>query len=181
MLIRTKFLLEQFEKTHCFIPVYLYTCTTSHGCFSEFNETAVKQDESSVVDLDQAKLDLTTAKSLKLTEAALSFINTLVNNSIKQKVQHQNGKTSDEPVIVDDASPTPPGDDCWTICGDVQLSRKDLQQILSGKKLTDNHIDAFQNLIKMHFPSVGGLQTTLLQRKPPLKCNGNEMLLQVNS
>ena len=176
------FLLEQFEKTHCFIPVYRYICTTSHGCFSEFNETAVKQDESSFVDLDQAKLDLTTAKSLKLTQAALSFINTLViNNSIKQKVQHQNGKTSDEPVIVDDASPTPLGDDCCTICGDVQLSRKDLQQILSGKKLMDNHIDAFQNLIKMHFPSVGGLQTTLLQRKSPLKCNGNEMLLQVNS
>lgn len=184
------FSLEQVEETHVFFPTSVYVCTLSHDCFSEFLDTAVKSSEATVMSLDQAKLDLATAQCLKLTEAALSHINALFNRTcskqkIEQKMQQrqqtQSGKTSNEPVIIDDDKPYQPADECWSICGDVELGRKDLQQIISGKKLTDNHIDAFQNLMKLQFPMVGGLQTTLLQNKTPLVCNGSVMILQVIS
>ena len=67
------FLLEKFEKNTLLYPSLLVHLHHFPWMLSEFNEMAVKQDESSVVDRDQAKLDLTTTKSFKLT-ASRSFI-----------------------------------------------------------------------------------------------------------
>ena len=49
------------------------------------------------------------------------------------------------------------------------MSRKDLQQIVSGKGLSDLHVNVFQNLLKRQFPHVGGLEGTLLQKRSPLQ------------
>ena len=57
----------------------------------------------------------------------------------------------------------------WTICCGITLFRKDLQQIQSGKELSSLHVNAFQNLLKRKYPHIGGLQSTLLQKRSPLK------------
>ena len=158
-------------------------CTLSRGCFSDLGHPADTDGEASVMNLDRAKLDLATAQSLKLTEAAKSFIYNLLKSidtsASVEIMQPRSDTTPIEPIAIDIAKPVPV-EDCWSRCGDVVLSRKDLQIILGGKELSDLHIDAFQNLVKMQFPHIGGLQTMLLQTKLPLKCNGGETLLQVN-
>ena len=36
-----------------------------------------------------------------------------------------------------------PSEECWVKHGDISLSRKDLQQILKGKELSDMHVNCF--------------------------------------
>ena len=98
--------------------------------------------------------------------AAKSFICNLlksIDTSVSVEImQPRSDTTPIEPIAIDIAKPGPV-EDCWSRCGDVVLSKKDLQIILGGKELSDLHIDAFQNLVKMQFPHIGGLQTTLLR------------------
>ena len=56
----------------------------------------------------------------------------------------------------------------WVRCGSIILRKKDKQDIISGKELTDLHINAFHNVMKEEFPEIKGLQSTLLQYKYPL-------------
>ena len=57
------FTLEQVEESHVFLPVNLYVCTLSRGCFSDLGHPADTDGEASVMNLDRAKLDLATAQS----------------------------------------------------------------------------------------------------------------------
>ena len=52
--------------------------------------------------------------------------------------------------------------------GGISLTIKDLQQITGGRELTDKHVNAYQNIMKHHFPHLGGFQSTLLQMESPL-------------
>ena len=57
--------------------------------------------------------------------------------------------------------------------------QRDLQRLTSGKELSDLHINAFQNLLKMQFSSIGGLQSTLLQQNKSPLSNKKDNNLQV--
>ena len=71
--------------------------------------------------------------------------------------------------------------DHWAKCGGISLSKKDLQRLTGGKELSDLHINAFQNLVKGQFNSIGGLQSTLLQqKKSPLSNKKEENLQAIN-
>ena len=50
----------------------------------------------------------------------------------------------------------------------IKLTKKDHHNILSGKELSDLHVNAYQNLLETSFPSIHGFQNTLLQHKCPL-------------
>lgn len=172
----TMFTQEQSEETHLFQPITTYICTLSRGCFSRVANTT----NVSVMNLDQDKIDLVTARSVTLTEAAFSFINNTVKNANSKPAQSKQGTSRNKPTVVDQGTQgSLPKEECWCKCGDVELNRKDLQIILRGKKLTDKHIDAFQNLARTQFPGIGGFQTTLLQTKSPLQRNEVGTYLQV--
>ena len=92
------FTLEQVEESHVFLPVNLYVCTLSRGCFSDLGHAADTDGEASVMNLNQAKLDLATTQSLKLTEAAKSFICNLLK-SIDHGRRKQGGAGGRGPPI----------------------------------------------------------------------------------
>ena len=68
----------------------------------------------------------------------------------------------------------------WTRCGGISLTMKDLQQITGGRELTDKHVNVYQNLMKSHFPDLGGFQSTLFQMKTPLQLQ-NHITITNNS
>ena len=59
--------------------------------------------------------------------------------------------------------------DNWVKCGNINLDLRDKNTITSGKKMTDMHINAAQQLLKRQFKNINGLQSTLLQKKLPLE------------
>ena len=111
MEVRTRLQLEQVEESHVFLPVNLYVCTLSRGCFSDLGHHADTDGEASVMNLDQAKLDLATTQSLKLTEAAKSFICNLlksIDTSVSVEIMQPRSDTASiEPIVIDIAKPGP--------------------------------------------------------------------------
>ena len=67
----------------------------------------------------------------------------------------------------------------WIKCGRILLTKKDKQQIVNEKKLTDLHINAYQNIARIQFPHVGGLHNTLLLHKTSLILEDYEQSLQI--
>ena len=55
--------------------------------------------------------------------------------------------------------------DVWITHGNHTLKLSDKVAIEQGKEMTDKHMQMAQNLVKIQFPVVGGLQSTLLQQK----------------
>ena len=68
-------------------------------------------------------------------------------------------------VVSDDTSPAPavPMETQWVKHGDVALTRRHLQDIVNGKELSDLHIDAFQNTVKIQFSHIAGLLNPIYQ------------------
>ena len=69
----------------------------------------------------------------------------------------------------------------------ISLSTKDKESIVNGEERNDEHVNLAQQLLKAQFPSLNGLQCTLLQsRKQPLPegkqvvqiihCHGNHWI-----
>ena len=67
----------------------------------------------------------------------------------------------------------------WVQCGGVViLTNYDRKILATGQKLTDKHINFAQTLLRLQFPKLNGLQSTLYQsRSQSLTTNGN--VLQV--
>jgi len=61
----------------------------------------------------------------------------------------------------------------------ARISDIDTEYIIMGEELSDIHVNVAQNLIKVQFPELGGLKSTLLQQKemPVLECK--EKMIQV--
>ena len=53
----------------------------------------------------------------------------------------------------------------WLSLEGLALTEMDRTQIMSGKELNDNHIGFAQELLKIQFPHISGLQSTLLLAK----------------
>ena len=67
----------------------------------------------------------------------------------------------------------------WVKHGDVALTRRHLQDIVNGKEVSDLHIDAFQNIVKIQFSHIAGLLNPIYQESTPLQYNSEKMVLQV--
>lgn len=164
------------DEVHTFFPVTLYVCTLSHGCFADIESYDDSSAIQSVMGIHCANVNLATAQHLTLTSGSLSYIQSLVGES-SVSLTTQSGATisiADEDISNNDhCSPY------WTNICDITLTRKDLHQIVGGKELSDLHVNAFQYLVKLQFPFIGGLQSTLLQRRSPLNYAEVNMSLQI--
>lgn len=140
-------------------------CTLSHSCFELAKGGEEEGIHSSIVGSDPCAVSLSTAKHLTLIADSISFIETLVKDRAATL-------TGDIVIIGDrdDRHKEPLKVDCdhWVTHGNINLKKKDRQDILSGKELSDLHVNAYQSLLKTSFPSIHGLQNTLLQHKSPL-------------
>ena len=47
-------------------------------------------------------------------------------------------------------------EDMWKRCGSIILRKKNKQDILAGKELTDTHINAFHDIMKEDNPELKG-------------------------
>lgn len=127
------------------------------------------------------KINTDNAKLLTLEEFTLNSSTTLNIQNIFQD--------SNPTAIQSRKTLTPPGNktesetqhvpinDCWTKCGRIGLTKKDKQQILNGKELTDMHVNAFQNIARVQFSLTGGLHNTLLLYKTSLTLENYEQSL----
>lgn len=149
-----------------------YICTLPECCIAKngnnpedtitFNEISKSKNQSSL-----------TTEQISITEECMKILLSIVDNSIHSDNQQSSGtegssSTSAVSVIViseKDENEAISTKGLWTKCGGLSLGRKELQRLLNGKELTDLHINAFQNLLKTQFDSIGGLQSTLLQEK----------------
>ena len=59
----------------------------------------------------------------------------------------------------------------WLRTGGIRLTQEDKSKILRGEKLNDLVINFVQKLLKKQFPSLKGLQSTLMQYKSPKASN----------
>ena len=168
----------QCEETHIFHPVTSYVCTLLHGCFENIVSTEGINVQSSIINVDPTKLDLATAEHLTLHMTSLSFI-----NKILEKADDPCSSQPPEVITINDNTDPPPpchSAEYWIKYGGFLLTRKDLQLLLNGKELTDQHVNAFQSLLKRQFPHIRGLQNTHFQTKTPLQHNKSEgMSLQI--
>ena len=69
--------------------------------------------------------------------------------------------------------PTDDSNEDWCRFGGIRLIQQNKYGILRGNKLNNLVINFVQKLLKKQFPSVKGLQSTLLQSKPPKPLDDN--------
>ena len=130
---------------HVILPVMSYVCILSHACFEKIESAEDVNVQSSIVHVSRSQL--TTAEHLTLT----TILHPEPTGGHEYILYF-------ETITVGDDDTSPETEKYWTKCGGITLSRKDLQQIVSGKGLSDLHVNAFQNLLKRQFPHVGGLE-----------------------
>ena len=168
------FTLDLNEQVHTFIPISSYICTVSFDCF----ETIDGAHPTGIARNDPEKVSLLTAQNLSLSQQSLLIIKNLHASHTKSC---QSPNSSSQKVIATNkqCSSTSAKSNYWVKCGTITLKKQDLQLIKNDKELTDQHVNAFQNVVKSNFPLIGGLQHTLLQYKSPVQLqdgNGLQIL-----
>ena len=188
-----KFSLTNSEATHTYQPVSSYLCTVSPACFDLCESDESQTAQESILINDQIGARLVTAQHLFLNSNSVLFICNLIHESKSHFLQTLQGNSAqqenvnNETMLVDesDDGQRQSADDeqrmtqgsnllrkkdgeCWTRCGGIVLTKKDLQLITSGRELSDMHVNAYQNLMRKQFPHIGGFKNTLLELKSPL-------------
>ena len=124
-------------------------------------------------------LDLTglaTSQHLVLTELALSYLESTLKDSDITNTSMASKQA--EIITIDDETSTDTVDH-WIKCGRVLLKKKDRQQIVSGKELSDVHVNAFHSIAREQFKEVGSLYNTLVLHKMTLPQEGHMQSLQI--
>ena len=152
------------EMPHAFQPVLSYLCTTSYSCFEWLtdDETSARP---SILSRDQSLEKLVTSDNLTLKSSTLSFIQTCMNN---QSTREDNATPVKTPST-------------WLTIGKYVMTKKDKQDVLTGKELKDQHVSVYLSILKEKFPHICGLQNTILQQRddPAIQRENGQMLLQV--
>ena len=173
-----------------YIPLENYICTLPEGCII-INNTSKDNSDG---DLPQAKQSSLTAKNFSIREQCMESLLTIVENyEVTKKIKSDqkyreksessaaNTLAATSPIFISNDSNLSTIKDHWTKCCGISLSKRDLQKLTGGKELSDLHINAFQNLLKSQFNSIGGLQSTLLQQnKSPLSNKKENNLQAIN-
>ena len=158
-------------------PLESYICTLPEDCI------IINSDNSNNDLLPRARHPSFTAKEFFIEEQCMTSVQVMVEDH-KESKSHQKDRgkskssatniaisTKVSPVLVPDDSDVnvATAKDHWAKCGGISLNKRDLQKLTSGKELSDLHINAFQNVLKIQFSSIGGMQSTHLQQnKAPL-------------
>ena len=150
--IPSRFVFTENCTSHRFISVELYICTLANRCFETLGND--KQFPSLVKAVKS--LHVAMAKYLVLRSGTLTTIQNLLQTSATG--------SKDNPVNINDNGAITDYKtavlDLWTRCGNINLSKKEKQDLLCGKELNDLHINAFQNLLKSQFMEIGGLHSS---------------------
>ena len=88
------------------------------------------------------------------------------DSATEQPAKRQKMET---PVSCNNPLNADPAQASWLQLDGNTLSQFDKNELCEGKQLNDNHINYAQALLKKQFPSLEGLQLTLLQNKRPKK------------
>ena len=162
------------ESIPSYIPLDSYICSIPEDGIEVIHD--IDDDESSLnTSISQQTVTSLVAKQFMINEDCLASLNQMIesyNNT------GSNSGLSDNPIVISDTSVGSGKSHCWTKCGSIVLSKKDKQSLLSGKELSDLHINGFQCLLKSQFGSIGGLRSTLLQKKSPISSKQN-LTLQI--
>lgn len=94
--------------------------------------------------------------------SSLCYIETLVGTSLST---HLDATVTIADEATSNSNHSSNSEYCTNI-GGITLTRKHLHQIINGKELCNLHVNAFQNLLKLQFPCIGGLQNTLAETGP---------------
>ena len=61
--------------------------------------------------------------------------------------------------------------------GKVRLTKEDKSAIVDGERLNDKHISFAQNVLKIQFPEIEGLKSTILQER--FKLDSSKHIVQI--
>ncbi len=129
-----------------------YICTLTPSCIVN-----ASQKKSNFGFIPSAPL---VGRTLLIEEEAIQNIKSMFQEVEKEIVIKAKSEDSSDSSI-------------WLKCGKISLTNKERSVIISGGKLSDQHMNAVQELIKLQFPDLNGLQQTFLQTKYPLKSRTN--------
>ena len=161
------------ESTSSYQPLESYICLIPEDGIEAIHDNG--GDENSLNSLSQQTVTSLCAKRFTINKDCLASLNKLIESF---KNPGAASGLSNNPIVISDASVGSSELNCWTKCGSIVLSKKAKQSLLSGKELSDLHINGFQRLLKDQFGSIGGLQSTLLRKKSPIS-NKQNLTLQI--
>ena len=106
-----------------------------------------------------------TARQISIKEECMKSLLSIIDITNPSKIQqkHREGSSTTRsttveatgaiviPDTVESDHEVTLAKDLWTKCGGISLSRKELQRLINGKELSDLHINAFQNLLRLRY------------------------------
>ena len=138
--------------------------TLTHGCFAEIDRVGSTlkpgcsaSEAYSILATDANAVDLVTAHHFIINTASLSFIDSLQR---KEQVKANMTITGND-VSSEDARES--AKEHWVTHGSIRLTKTERLALISGKELSDQHVNAFQQLLKAKVTNLHGLQNTVLQ------------------
>ena len=137
----------------------------------EITITHTSEEEPTLLEVHHSEKEVNTSLS-KETLAVTTSIHE--NFSIDQEFQRSHRSTDPLPVVtiheesIDEPLPKK-----------RKLSEIDIEGIIMGKELSDADINLAQRLLKVQFPEMGGLQSSLLQQKKIPIPEKKEKMLQI--
>ena len=117
-------------------------------------------------------------KVKKLVTAALSNNPTLKSCTDNDETQPNKRRRTEKDSTERHNSEAEADVSVWVQCGGVVLTNDDRRILATGQKLTDQHINYAQTLLRLQFPNLNGLQSTLYQSRSQ-GFKANTCMLQV--
>lgn len=137
-------------------------CTTKKGRFSDdlpqggLEIPCILSFEGASKEIQKVKKMVTAALSNNPTPKSCTENDELQPNKRRRTEEDSIEKHNNEVVAeVDTLSSV------WVQCGGVVLTNYDRRILATGQKLTDQHINYAQTLLRLQFPKLDGLQSTL--------------------
>ena len=175
---------------HVYIPMSNYVCTLNRECFDVIRKSSFEFQEGCKVNITtnynvaKDKNKIIEAAHIKLTEKCMSYIFGLIKpNENEVRSVYSNSQTcrQGEVICIADENTIDGacGSDTWKTVGNITLKQSDREILLNANgMLSDKHINIGQQMIKQHFPNIGGLNSTLIQQKRiiPLPSNALQVV-----
>ena len=132
----------------------IYYHTKSYICTLTKASIVNASERKSVLNFGFLSNSLIIGTAFEITNETLTYINSQITTPIV-----------DLTMIDDDPSQDAAAADStkWLKCGNISLTQRDRSILMNGRKLTDNHIDAAQQLLQAQFNQIKGLQSPLFQ------------------
>ena len=135
-------------------------CTTEKRRFSE-DLPQGGLEIPCILSFEGASMEIQKVK--KLVTTALSNNPTLKSCKENDETQPSKRRKTEKDSTERNNSEPEADTSVWVQCGGVVLTNDDRRILATGQKLTDQHINYAQTLLRLRFPKVNGLQSTLYQ------------------